>query len=53
MNKRPKEIEEAIDYIDGVCPAYITKSIINYIEQLERVEQELLNEMERMADDGK
>lgn len=53
MNRRPKEIEEAIDYIDGVCPAYITKLIIDYMEQLEESEQELLNEMERMTDDGK
>ena len=55
MNKRPKEVEEAMRYIlmYGSVPEQIWNDVLEYIEQLERSEQELLNELERMADDDK
>ena len=54
MNKRSKEIEDAISYLDlyeGYSPYQEAWRIVyDYIEQLE---QELLNMKERMMDDGK
>lgn len=53
MNKRPKEIEESMDYIEGICPDYITKTIYDYIKSLEDTIQHMLNEEEKFYDDCK
>ena len=57
MNKRSKEIEDAISYLDlyeGYSPYQEAWRIVyDYIEQLERSKQELLNMKERIMDDGK
>ena len=57
MNKRPKEIEDAIKYLDIYEDYYLyreaLKMICEYIEKLEESEQKLLAEQEMMMDDGK
>lgn len=57
MNKKSKEIEDAINYLN-LCenrPIYreAWSIVYNYIKKLENSEQELLNVQERMSDDGK
>ena len=57
MNKRTKEIEDAMNYLN-LCksnPIYREAwgIVYNYINKLEKSEQDLLNELERMSDDGK
>lgn len=58
MNKRPKEIEHAIEIVGMITDKYYVSmygwnKILRYIKQLEQSEQELLNMKERMLDDGK
>lgn len=57
MNKRPKEIDDAIKYLDIYEDYYLyqeaLRMICKYIEKLEKSEQKLLAEQEMMMDDGK
>lgn len=57
MNKRPKEIDDAIKYLDIYEDYYLYREalrmICEYIEKLEESEQKLLAEQEMMMDDGK
>lgn len=57
MNRRTKVIEDAINYLN-LCksnPIYREAwgIVYNYINKLEKSEQDLLNELGRMSDDGK
>lgn len=55
--KRTKEIEDAIKYLNLCKSNSIYREawsiVYNYINKLEKSEQDLLNELERMSDDGK
>lgn len=60
MNKRPKEIEEAMSNIDSYTLLDPTNTAIDawdtvydYITHLEYTIQNMLNAEERMSDDGK
>lgn len=56
MNRRTKEIEDAIEYLTLYNDSFSIKAwqaVLKYIEQLEKSEQELLSIQERMSDDGK
>lgn len=55
MNKRPKEIEHAIEVVSMVTSKYFVSEyelnkVLRYIKQLEKSEQELLNIKERMLE---
>ncbi len=53
MNKRPKEINEAIEYLEGISSAYIIKKVKAYITELEKTIKEMQTAEERKWDDGK
>lgn len=57
MNRRPNEIEEAIDLLDNsdLYDCYIAAwgTIYEYIEYLEETIQDLSDELKRTFDDGK
>jgi len=53
MNKRPKEIEEILEYLEGISSAYAIKKIKKYIKKLETIVEEMKAAEERKWDDGK
>lgn len=59
MNKRPKEIEEAMDFIDHCTFNHSNTAvnawdtIYNYIKKIENNIQELMHEEQKRIDDGK
>lgn len=52
-NKRPKEIEDILEYIEIIIPAFMFRVIKNYIIKLENFQQSIIEEQERNIDDGK
>lgn len=57
MNKRPTEIEEAMEYLDDFDSYNLYmeawSTIYEYIEQLEETVQDLSADLTRTYDDGK